>query len=31
MAFSWHTDLAPARAEAEEKGSLLLHFFWAPG
>ena len=29
--FPWHEQLAPALAEAQEQGKLLLRFFWAPG
>jgi len=30
-AFPWHEGLAAALAEAQERGRLLLRFFWAPG
>jgi hypothetical protein len=29
--FGWQSELAPARAAAQQSGKLLLSFFWAPG
>jgi hypothetical protein len=31
MAFPWFDRLEPARAAAQERGRLLLSYFWADG